>query len=83
MTINIDQLIPVALPRHFILTVYPNGDYKITERKRPSCEPKRDKAGRFTSDFTIRLRQKRRAIKETCAYAEVCPFRASTSIEEI
>lgn len=33
MTINIDQLIPVALPRHFILTVYPNGDYKITERK--------------------------------------------------
>lgn len=33
MNINIDNLLPVALPRHFVLTVYPNGDYKITERK--------------------------------------------------
>ena len=78
MTINIDQLIPVALPRHFVLTVYPNGDYKITERKRPSCEPKRDKAGRFTSPYAIRFRAR---AKRTCEYAEVCPFRASTSIE--
>ena len=44
MNINIEQLIPVALPRHFFLTVYPNGDHKITERK-PTA---RGKHGHFT-----------------------------------
>ena len=46
---------------------------RITERKLV----RRDTRGRFTSDYTIRLRKKRL----TCAYAEVCPFRASAIIE--
>lgn len=76
MNINIDRLVPVALPRHFILTVYPNGDYKITERKATS----RDKQGHYTSDYSIRFRKPKNL---GCAYAEICPFRASTSIEEL
>lgn len=57
MLIDIDNLLPVALPRRFSLTVYPNGNFKITERKRPAHEPKRDKSGRFCSPYSSRFRK--------------------------
>ena len=66
MNINIDQLIPVALPRYFVLTVYQNGDYKITERKPTarSCD----------GHFKTTRRTYRKPVKRTCAFAEICPF---------
>lgn len=79
MYLSLKSLTSGALPRHFCLTVYPDGSIKITERKRPSREPKRDRYGRFTSPYAIRFRAR---AKGTCAYAAICPFHASTGIEE-
>ena len=61
------------LTKQFLVSVYDDGSARITERKLA----RRDTRGRFTSDYTIRLRKKRL----TCAYAKICPFRASAIIE--
>lgn len=76
MNINLNTIIPDELSRHFVLTVYPDGAWKMTERR----ATRRDKRGHYTSDYAIRFRAR---ANRTCAYAPICPFRASTSIEEL
>lgn len=75
MTININDKIPQELPRHFILTVYPDGTWKMTERR----ATRRDRKGQYVSDYSVRFRKH----PLICAYADLCPFRASSSIEEM
>lgn len=62
--------------KHYLVTTVDGRVTKITERK----TAKRDKFGRFTSDFTFRFRAR---AKGTCAYAAICPFHASTGIEKL
>ena len=76
MNININTMIPERLPRHFVRTVYPDGTWKMTERR----ATRRDKHGHYTSDYAVRFRKPKLL---GCAYAPICPFRASASIEEI
>lgn len=76
MNINIKTIIPDELPRHFVLTVYPDGTWKMTERR----ATRRDKHGHYTSDYAVRFRKPKTL---GCAYAPICPFRNSISIEEI
>lgn len=63
------------LTKQYVVSIYEDGSVRVAERK----FPKRDTRGRFKSDYTLSIRQKRM----TCAYAELCPFRASSSIEEM
>ena len=67
MNININTMIPEQLPRHFVLTVYPDGTWKMTERR----ATRRDRKGHYTSDYAIRFRK---PVKRMCAFAEICPF---------
>lgn len=64
MNININTIIPEKLPRHFVLTVYPDGTWKMTERR----ATRRDKHGHYTSDYSLRLRKPQPTI---CAF---CPL---------
>lgn len=63
------------LTKQYVVSIYEDGSVRITER----ALTKRDTHGRFKSDYALALRQKRL----TCAYADLCPFRASMSIEEM
>lgn len=63
------------LTKQYVVSTYSDGSVRVTER----ALTKRDTYGRFKSDYTPSLRLKRMA----CEYAPICPFRASTSIEEL
>lgn len=67
MTININECIPTELPRHFILTVYPDGTWKMTERR----ATRRDKHGHYTSDYAVRFRKPK---AKSCLFSSICPF---------
>ena len=55
------------ITKQYLVSVYDDGTVRVTER----ALAKRDKAGRFTSPYSIRFRAR---VKRTCAYAEICPF---------
>ena len=67
MNININTMIPEQLPRHFVLTVYPDGTWKMTERR----ATRRDRKGHYTSNYALRFRKPK---AKTCEFAEICPF---------
>lgn len=49
MNIKINSHISKEKPRYFVLTVYPDGSMKLTERK----TPRRDAHGRYTASRQI------------------------------
>lgn len=63
------------LAKQYVVSIYSDGSVRVTER----ALTKRDTHGRFKSDYSLSLRKKRM----TCAYAEICPFRVSSLIDEL